>query len=314
MFSLRNLVIKLSLTLLFFVSISGASVYYLYQTVVINKPLPDETEMVPVYGLIENDFSRDGKVAILPLKKGMVTPRQVVAGGGPLLENFSNNTIFSSLVSGVGIVSLTNRERSSLGLAPLAVNNKLNTIAELKLTDMVNLQYFEHLSPTGKGIGQFALEGGYDYVFIGENLAMGHFLDDEAIVLAWMNSLSHRENILNKNYREIGVASRVVTFKDQAVLLAVQVFGKPLVYCALPDKALHGRIITNQAELTELKIELTELENKLTAKNLNQKEQQILIENYNELVSSFNNLNKVTEASIIAYNQEVSRYNYCISN
>src|SRR5262249_8345343 len=106
-----------------------------------------------------------------------------------------------------GVIKWTNIQRQENGALPaLTVNAKLNESAQLKLKDMFAKQYFEHVSPSGVGPDGLANEVGYAYASIGENLALGNFADDRALVQAWMDSPGHRANILGKSYREIGVA------------------------------------------------------------------------------------------------------------
>jgi hypothetical protein len=68
------------------------------------------------------------------------------------------------------------------------------------------------------------LESGYDYVYAGENLAKG-FNSSQGVHNAWMASKSHRENILNANYREVGIAVVPGELNGDYVILVVQMFG-----------------------------------------------------------------------------------------
>jgi len=114
------------------------------------------------------------------------------------------------------IIKLTNVERKKEGLGSLKLNSKAKTVAEYKVLEMSKLNYFEHDSPKyGKIDNQFLQFGGIrlgaDASVIGENLAMfeGYSkkaISAEEIVTAWMNSPEHRENILKKEYNEIGVS------------------------------------------------------------------------------------------------------------
>ena len=107
------------------------------------------------------------------------------------------------------VIEITNeRRKENGGLAALKENLRLDVSAEKKLEDMFAKQYFEHLSPDNVGVKDLAKNAGYEYILIGENLAMGDFNNDSALLDAWMASPGHRENILNKNYTEIGVADR----------------------------------------------------------------------------------------------------------
>jgi uncharacterized protein YkwD len=121
----------------------------------------------------------------------------------PLRSNENNTT---AQLDAEGVIALTNQERRNGGVGKLTANTKLTKAAEMKLKDMFDRQYFEHISPDGKGPSYLAQKAGYEYIVIGENLALGNFKNDAALVQAWMDSPGHRENILNYRYSEIGVA------------------------------------------------------------------------------------------------------------
>jgi len=80
--------------------------------------------------------------------------------------------------------------------------------------------YFSHISPRGKRINTYAK--GYEYRVMGENLAR-NYTDAGSIIKAWMNSPSHRANILDKEFRETGIG--IATAKDGTIYV-VQVFGR----------------------------------------------------------------------------------------
>ena len=142
----------------------------------------------------------------------------------------------------VGTIAKTNDERRTRGLPELAANAKLAAAARVKADDLFARQYFEHVSPTGAGPADLAREAGYEYIEIGENLALGNFSDDADLVRAWMESPGHRANILNKEYEEIGVAVGKGTFEGETTWMAVQVFGRPLPDCPKPDAVLKAQI------------------------------------------------------------------------
>jgi antibiotic biosynthesis monooxygenase (ABM) superfamily enzyme len=133
---------------------------------------------------------------------------------------------FASNITASRVVELTNRERTREGFLPLTVTEKLNEVAREKAADMFAFNYWAHVSPSGRDPWVFFKEAGYDYVYAGENLARD-FADSESVVKAWMNSPTHRDNILNKNYSEIGLAVVNGTLKGVETTLVVQVLGSP---------------------------------------------------------------------------------------
>lgn len=133
---------------------------------------------------------------------------------------------YSSEITPEKIISLTNRERQEMGLSALSLNKKLSEAAQMKAGDMFAFDYWAHSSPSGKDPWFFFEEAGYNYRVAGENLARD-FKDPESVVKAWMNSPTHRENILNNKFQEIGVAVVDGTLGGIKTTLVVQHFGAP---------------------------------------------------------------------------------------
>ncbi|MBU4142475.1 CAP domain-containing protein [Patescibacteria group bacterium] len=135
------------------------------------------------------------------------------------------STNFFSAIAADRLVSLINQERQSRNLSALAINSSLNSVADLKVNDMLAKDYFDHTSPQGVSPWFWFKQIGYNFAFAGENLAMG-FTATDAVFQAWMNSASHRDNILNPNYQEMGLAIKAGQIQNHADTLAVLVFGK----------------------------------------------------------------------------------------
>ncbi|HSW37527.1 MAG TPA: CAP domain-containing protein [Candidatus Saccharimonadales bacterium] len=103
------------------------------------------------------------------------------------------------------LVALTNQQRQEQGLAPLHIDPKLVSSAHAKASDMFANNYWSHNSPSGVEPWYFIQQSNYKYIRAGENLAKD-FQSDEAVMEGWMNSPSHRKNILNPDYQDIGIA------------------------------------------------------------------------------------------------------------
>ena len=125
------------------------------------------------------------------------------------------------------MLSLTNQSREENGLVALTVNQKLASAAEAKTDDMFEYQYFDHNSPSGATPWDWIKVTGYDYRYAGENLAID-FVMAESAHKALMASDSHRENILNQNYTEIGISVKKDTFEGSESVIIVMEFGTPL--------------------------------------------------------------------------------------
>lgn len=143
-------------------------------------------------------------------------------------------TMFSQIVPGVlgiatsitaeELINLTNSKRAEAGLSTLTVNPVLSQAAQAKGADMVAKNYWAHTSPDGLTPWTFFKNSNYRYLYAGENLARD-FSDSAGVVNAWMNSPTHRENVISNRYREIGIAVIHDTFQGQPTTLVVQFFG-----------------------------------------------------------------------------------------
>ena len=125
-------------------------------------------------------------------------------------------------ISSTEIFMLINNERSKNNISPLTINNKLIQAANNKAKDLIKNNYFDHNSPTGKTFSSWIKETNYQYSFIGENLAI-NFQSEKEIVEAWLNSESHKENLLNQNFTETGISIK----NENGKIIVVQIFGRP---------------------------------------------------------------------------------------
>jgi hypothetical protein len=137
----------------------------------------------------------------------------------------SSDWLVSTILPAV-IVDLTNDERDTGDLTLLRRNATLDAAAKLKAEDMAKNEYFAHYSPTGVSPWYWFDQAGYDYLQAGENLAV-HFTESNEVVEAWMNSPSHRANIMNGQYVEIGVGTAKGEYKGSPTIFVVQLFGAP---------------------------------------------------------------------------------------
>jgi hypothetical protein len=125
------------------------------------------------------------------------------------------------------IINYINQERVKAGLDQLEVSKLLSEAAEMKAEDMLGNDYFAHTSPAGIDPWHWFKEVGYNYKYAGENLGMD-FTTAMSVHNAWMDSPTHRENILSPNYKEVGVAVLDGIIDKQETKVAVQSFGKKL--------------------------------------------------------------------------------------
>lgn len=144
----------------------------------------------------------------------------------PTLQQFALRSAHVSAVISSVLVELVNSDRAAHGLGALQRSEALDRIARAKAEDMAHKGYFAHTSPEGKDSWYWFAEGGYEFVHAGENLAVD-FADSGDVEKAWMESPSHRENILDGTYTEIGIATARGTYQGRETTFVVQVFGTP---------------------------------------------------------------------------------------
>lgn len=110
---------------------------------------------------------------------------------------------YATQMSVDGLVQETNERRLNQSTQPLTLSAQLTKAAQIKAQDMVARNYWSHNTPDGNAPWEFINDAGYSYQKAGENLAYG-FEDEDQVVGGWMNSPSHRANMLDANYREVG--------------------------------------------------------------------------------------------------------------
>lgn len=124
------------------------------------------------------------------------------------------------------LTNLTNQERSQNNLGELKENQLLDQVAQMKAQDMASKGYFAHISPEGLTPWYFFDKVGYNYQFAGENLAI-NFTDSKDVTEAWMNSPTHRDNILKGAYTEVGTGVAEGMYQGQRAIFVAQEYGKP---------------------------------------------------------------------------------------
>lgn len=144
------------------------------------------------------------------------------SGSGEDVLSYATNT------SPAGLLSATNAQRTAGGVGSLKANSKLASAAQAKAADMVARDYWAHVTPDGKQPWVFITNAGYQYLAAGENLAYG-FLSSGDTITGWMNSPSHRTNLMNSDFTEVGFgmanSADFVDSGQQTVVVAM--YGKP---------------------------------------------------------------------------------------
>jgi uncharacterized protein YkwD len=223
-----------------------------------------------------------------------------------------SNVVEEAQLSVPGIIRYTNLERTRRGLKPLVLESKLTESSLKKVDDMLNRQYFEHISPQGVSVADIVREEGYAFEVVAENLALGNFGTDQKLVQAWMNSPAHRANVLNPRFTEIGVAAANGEYKGERQWLFVQHFGKPLPNCPKTDAVLKNKIDTEKVDLEKeesvLQAMATEIEN-----NSSESRSAGFLEKYNTRVAEYNFRLAILKQNVEKYNSQVVAYNTCLA-
>lgn len=177
--------------------------------------------------------------------------------------NFPNVLGYATDITTVKLLELTNQERAKHNLPTLSYEEKLSSAAKKKAEDMFQKNYWSHYAPDGTSPWQFIISSDYQYEYAGENLAK-NFMFSKGVIEAWMNSQSHRENLLKKDYTDVGFAIVNGVLNGEQTTLVVQMLGTP-------QQSLLGNKLKNedQKPVTEILSQLKQssMEQNVLSKN-----------------------------------------------
>lgn len=159
----------------------------------------------------------------------------------PILSHINMKGGMATVLPAV-LADLTNEERSADNLQELSINEVLNQAAELKAEDMVSKGYFAHTSPEGLTPWYWLEKVGYKYQYAGENLAI-NFSDSKDVTEAWMNSPTHRANIIKDKYTEVGTGVAKGIYEGKETIFIAQVYANPLPKNSIPDEKTNNKNI-----------------------------------------------------------------------
>ena len=165
------------------------------------------------------------------------------------LAVFRYTDFFADVLSTV-LVDATNTQRLSNSVGTLTINPTLVVAAQAKANDMAAKGYFAHVTPEGHTPWYWLDNAKYSFAYAGENLAV-NFFDSQDVANAWMNSPTHRANLLNDKFTEIGIATARGQYEGRESVFVVQFFGRPalastapIVSAPLPAKSAFPEIIS----------------------------------------------------------------------
>jgi hypothetical protein len=169
-------------------------------------------------------FLRDASIGVVVAIVCVVT----IASGLLLVPSIATKLNYLATILPAVLVAETNASRVEVGQNELMTNATLAYAAQLKANDMAEKGYFAHVSPDGTTPWYWIQKAGYAYSDAGENLAV-NFVDSEEVHNAWMNSPTHRANILRDGFTEIGIATASGMYNGRPAIFVAQYFGKPRV-------------------------------------------------------------------------------------
>lgn len=134
-------------------------------------------------------------------------PLLAIVGLGLLVNSVwshqSNVLGYATDMSAQTLLADTNAQRATYHENALSLNPTLSRAAQAKAADMAARDYWSHDTPDGRTPWTFFTAAGYSYQRAGENLAYG-FDSAPQTLTAWMNSPTHRANILESEYTQVG--------------------------------------------------------------------------------------------------------------
>jgi len=143
------------------------------------------------------------------------------------------------------LFSRTNNARTENHLSTLKLNSKLSNAAHKKAENMLEVGYWAHNAPDGTLPWRWIEDEGYAYSYAGENLARG-FNTTEGIMDAWLESPSHRANVLNENYTEVGFAAVNGVMNGERTTLVVAMYAQPI---GAPNAGHDGLTSTSESKI-----------------------------------------------------------------
>jgi len=111
--------------------------------------------------------------------------------------------VTAETVAEAEVLKLVNEERAKVGCSAVAANSSLTDLAQAFSEDMDSRDFFDHTDPSGRSPWDRAAKAGLTNLG-GENIARGQ-ATAAAVMEAWMNSPGHRANILNCDFKTLGV-------------------------------------------------------------------------------------------------------------
>ncbi|MFF0447109.1 CAP domain-containing protein [Streptomyces sp. NPDC004609] len=137
------------------------------------------------------------------VEKPSGAPRSTAPSSAPPVQRNALSPSSSEQRMEAEVLALVNEERAKAGCSPVRYDAALARLAGDFSADMADRGFFDHTDPDGRTPWDRAKRAGVKNLG-GENIARGQ-ADAAAVMNSWMNSEGHRANILNCDYKTLGV-------------------------------------------------------------------------------------------------------------
>jgi uncharacterized protein YkwD len=124
------------------------------------------------------------------------------------------------------VLARVNAARREAGVPPVELEPRLTAAAQAHADDMLARSYYAHRSLDGTVPYDRVRARGYVPDLVAENIAAGHF-NVETVMEAWLHSVDHRRNLLDRRLTQLGVGIAVGTFEHRYKVMWVQDFARP---------------------------------------------------------------------------------------
>ncbi len=149
--------------------------------------------------IIQNQSNQIGTVHI-----DYITPTNEQKAASTNTEIINENEDFDLTQDESELLSLINTEREKNNLSALKIDKDLQNVARLKANDLVENNYFSHISPIYGTPFEMLKSNKISYKTASENIAGNSSISNAFD--SWMNSESHKNNILSNDYNYTGLA------------------------------------------------------------------------------------------------------------
>lgn len=177
----------------------------------VKKDVIEEVKDIKAYYETEDKHMESHTLIIGIDVKDSVNPYGISLNGAEIYITDGSEVEYNYLLSEeqiaqytAKVLKLVNKEREQRGIAPLAINNKLSKMAQVKAEDIFEHNYWGHTSPIYGSPSEMAKSFGITDKGCGENLCWYADTPEEAVT-SWMSSEGHKTNILNPKYTQIGL-------------------------------------------------------------------------------------------------------------